>query len=34
MGFKHEFHHSSIKIASRLIAKIKSLKPEVLTQNA
>jgi len=31
MGFKHEFHHSSIKIASRLIAKIKSLKPEVLT---
>ena len=31
MGFKQEFHHSSIKIASRLIAKIKSLKPEVLT---
>ena len=30
MGFKEEFHHSSIKIASRLIAKIKSLTPDVL----
>jgi glycerol-3-phosphate dehydrogenase subunit C len=30
MGFKQEFHHSSIKIASRLIAKIKSMNPEVL----
>jgi glycerol-3-phosphate dehydrogenase subunit C len=30
MGFKKDFHHLSIKIASRLIAKIKSLKPEVL----
>ena len=31
MGFKEEFHHLSIKIASRLIAKIKGLNPEVLT---
>jgi len=31
MGFKQEFHRSSIKIASRLIAKIKSINPEVLT---
>ena len=31
MGFKQEFHRSSIKIASRLIAKIKGLNPEVLT---
>jgi glycerol-3-phosphate dehydrogenase subunit C len=30
MGFKEEFHHSSIKIASRLIAKIKGMDPEVL----
>jgi glycerol-3-phosphate dehydrogenase subunit C len=30
MGFKQEFHHSSIKIASRLIAKIKGIDPEVL----
>ena len=30
MGFKREFHHSSIKIGSRLIAKIKSMNPEVL----
>lgn len=30
MGFKQEFHHLSIKIASRLIAKIKTLKPEVI----
>jgi len=30
MGFKQEFHHLSIKIASRLIAKIKSINPEVL----
>lgn len=30
MGFKQEFHHSSIKIGSRLIAKIKSMNPEVL----
>ena len=31
MGFKQEFHRSSIKIASKLIAKIKGLNPEVLT---
>lgn len=31
MGFKKEFHYSSIKIASRLIAKIKGINPEVLT---
>ena len=31
MGFKQEFHHSSIKIASRLIAKIKGINPDVLT---
>ena len=31
MGFKREYHHLSIKTASRLIAKIKSLDPEVLT---
>jgi glycerol-3-phosphate dehydrogenase subunit C len=31
MGLKQEFHHLSIKIASRLIAKIKSINPEVLT---
>ncbi|NQU14689.1 MAG: FeS-binding protein [Desulfobacteraceae bacterium] len=30
MGFKQEFHQLSIKIASRLIAKIKSMNPEVL----
>lgn len=30
MGFKEEFHQLSIKIASRLIAKIKSMNPEVL----
>lgn len=30
MGFKQEFHQLSIKIASRLIAKIKSMSPEVL----
>ena len=30
MGFKQEFHHLSIKIASRLIAKIKSINPEAL----
>ena len=30
MGFKQEFHHSSIKIAGRLIGKIKGLNPEVL----
>ena len=31
MGFKQEFHRSSIKIASRLIAKIKSINPGLLT---
>ena len=31
MGLKQEFHHLSIKIASRLIAKIKSINPEALT---
>jgi glycerol-3-phosphate dehydrogenase subunit C len=31
MGFKKEFYHSSIKIASRLLAKIKALNPDVLT---
>ena len=31
MGFKKEFHHSSIKIASRLIAKIRDFNPDVLT---
>jgi len=30
MGFKMEFHHSSIKIASRLITRIKGLNPKVL----
>lgn len=30
MGFKREFHRSSIKIASKLIAKIKSMNPEVI----
>jgi glycerol-3-phosphate dehydrogenase subunit C len=30
MGFKQEFHRLSIKIGSRLIAKIKSLNPEVI----
>ena len=30
MGFKKEFHHLSIRIASRLIAKIKSIDPELL----
>ncbi len=30
MGFKEEFHQLSIKIASRLIAKIKSMNPGVL----
>jgi len=30
MGFKQDFHQLSIKIASRLIAKIKSINPEVL----
>lgn len=30
MGYKKEFHQPSIKIASRLIAKIKCLNPEVL----
>ena len=30
MGFKQEYHHLSIKIASRLIGKIKSINPEVL----
>jgi len=30
MGFKQEFHQLSIKIASRLIAKINSMNPEVL----
>lgn len=30
MGFKKEFHHRSIRIGSRLIAKIKGLDPDVL----
>jgi len=30
MGFKQEFHQLSIKIASRLIARINSMNPEVL----
>ncbi len=30
MGFKQEFHRSSIKIASRLISRIKALGPEVI----
>lgn len=30
MGFKQEFHRSSIKIGGRLVAKIKSLNPEVI----
>jgi glycerol-3-phosphate dehydrogenase subunit C len=30
MGFKQEFHHLSIKIASRLMAEIKGLNPEVI----
>lgn len=30
MGFKEAFHHLSIKIASRLIARIKTLNPEVI----
>lgn len=31
MGFKQEFHRSSIKIASRLIAKINNIDPDLLT---
>jgi len=31
MGYKQEFHHLSIKIGSRLIAKIKNIKPDLLT---
>jgi len=31
MGLKQAFHYSSIKIASRLIAKIRNINPEVLT---
>lgn len=31
MGFKQDFHHSSIKIAGRLLAKIRRLNPDVLT---
>jgi glycerol-3-phosphate dehydrogenase subunit C len=31
MGFKKEFHNLSIRIGSPLIAKIKSMNPEVLT---
>jgi len=31
MGFKQEFHNLSIRIGSRLIAKIKGTNPEVLT---
>ena len=31
MGFKQEFYRSSIKIATRLIAKIKGLNPDLLT---
>lgn len=30
MGFKRNFHHLSIKIASRLIAKIKRMNPQIL----
>jgi glycerol-3-phosphate dehydrogenase subunit C len=30
MGFKREFHRLSIRIASRLITKIKALNPDVL----
>jgi len=30
MGFKEEFHHLSIKVASRLIGRIKTLEPEVI----
>ena len=30
MGFKKEFHHLSIRIGSPLIAKIKSMNPEML----
>lgn len=30
MGFKQQFHRSSIKIGGRLIAKIKSLNPEII----
>ncbi|MEN8245290.1 MAG: heterodisulfide reductase-related iron-sulfur binding cluster, partial [Thermodesulfobacteriota bacterium] len=31
MGFKKEFYHNSIKIAGRLISKIKRMDPEMLT---
>ncbi|MBW1780859.1 MAG: FeS-binding protein [Deltaproteobacteria bacterium] len=31
MGLKQAFHHSSIKIASRLIGRIKDINPEVIT---
>jgi glycerol-3-phosphate dehydrogenase subunit C len=30
MGFKKEFHHLSVKTASRLIARIRTLNPEVI----
>jgi glycerol-3-phosphate dehydrogenase subunit C len=30
MGFKQEFHQLSIRIASTLIAKIRSMNPEVI----
>lgn len=30
MGFKREFHHQSIKIASRLLARIRRLHPELI----
>ena len=31
MGFKEEFHHKSIKIASSLMAKIRRLNPDIIT---